>query len=182
MTERAGRRRRALGVVCALAALGATPTGARAEVEAPALLPVVRVMVGPAFHVGSSPLVQFMMDVDAGAMVVMGRDMRILLGAELGYTFDNRGLHALNLMLSAGYGRDNLAYVAYQPRMLLGTLDDRFTAGLRNGIGGHFFSDMFDVELGHQFLSTEGRLSQSVTFTVGMNPGAVLYLILDSMR
>ncbi len=110
-----------------------------------------------------------------------GQNQRYYFDAELGYTFDNGGLHAFNLMAAIGYGRDHFAYVAYQPRLVLGTIDHDLTVGMRNGIGGHFFSDMLNLELGHQFVSTNGRLSQSITATAGTNPAAVIFLVLESL-
>lgn len=163
-----------------LLALGLS-RAARAEDEGTILLPVARVMFGPAFHVGASPLVQFLLDADVGTTWLL-QDMRIYVDAELGYTYDHEGLHAFNAMAGIGYGRAELWYVAYQPRLLLGTLNDEFTVGLRNGVGGHFFSDMFDVEVGHQFLSTSGKLSQSIIGTIGINPAAVIYLFVDSVN
>ena len=126
------------------------------------------------------PLVQTLVDVDGGAMFLVGDHMRYFFDAELGYTFDNGGMHAFNVMGAIGYGRDNFAYAAYQPRLLLGTLDDELTVGMRNAIGGHFFSDMVDVELGHQFVSTNGKLTHGITATAGINLLGILYLFLTA--
>lgn len=172
------RHRHVLAIGAALAAT--TFAGqARADEYKPAILPVARVMFGPAFHVGSDPLVQVLLDVDLGATVLLGDDEQFYVGGELGYTYDHGGLHAFNLMAAVGYGRDVLWYVVYQPRLLLGTSNDAFTVGLRNGVGGHFFSDLFNLEIGHQFLSTGGKLSQSIVANIGANPAAVIYLLLD---
>ncbi|MFO0616793.1 MAG: hypothetical protein U0414_29635 [Polyangiaceae bacterium] len=143
-------------------------------------IPVFRGMVGPAFHIKSTQLTEFMADVDAGFLVLTGRDQRYLLGAEAGYTFDGSGLHAFNLMAEIGGGKHFVICAAYQPRLLLGTLNEELAVGMRNGLGIHAFSDMLDVEVGHQFMESRGRLSQAVTFTIGLNPAALIYLfILD---
>lgn len=163
-----------VGLAAVLVALPARE--ARAN-DAPIPLPVARVMLGPAFHVGAPDLVQFTMDADAGVVVLTGNDRRFLFGAELGYTYDNVGINAFNLAASIGVGSDGIAYVAYQPRLLLGTgPEGTFLAGMRNGITGRFIFDLVDVELGHQFIASEGELTHSVNLTFGMNPAAVIYV------
>lgn len=141
---------------------------------------MLRVMAGPAFHLGEAPLVQTLVDIDGGALFLVGEHMQYLFAAELGYTFDNGGMHAFNVMGAIGYGRDNLAYVAYQPRLLLGTLHDELTVGVRNAVGGHFVSDMLGVELGHQFVFTNGELTQAITATAGINVLGIFYLVLTA--
>ncbi|MFO0612289.1 MAG: hypothetical protein U0414_06865 [Polyangiaceae bacterium] len=167
----------AIGLLSALVSL-ALDRPARADDDS-LVSPVARIMFGPAFHVGSSPLVQFMLDADAGVMVIAGRNHSLYFDVEGGYSFDHSELHAFNLMGGIGWGADNFAYVVYQPRLLLGTLAGDFVVGMRNAVGGHLFSDMLDVELGHQFVSDRGHLTQSITATVGINPAMVLFLVLS---
>lgn len=159
-----------------LLAVAAVPSAARADDGDPEILPTFRGMFGGAFHLGDKPLVRFTTDVDAGMFAILGR-MQILVGGELGYTYDSVGLDAFNLAAVLGYGRANLAYVTFQPRLLLGTIDEDVAVGMRNGIGGHFLTDFVDLELGHQFVWSDGRLKQAITATAGINPAAILYLL-----
>lgn len=161
-----------IGVAAALVAV-TVPGAARADEPLP--LPVVRAMMGPAFHVGEKPLVQFTLDATAGVVVLAGSRSQFMFDGELGYTYDNAGLNAFNLMFGIGVGSEFVAYVAYQPRMILGSYNGEFAGGMRNAIGGHFLFDLLDIELGHQFLASDGRLSQSVNLTFGTNPAAVVY-------
>jgi hypothetical protein len=155
----------------------AVDRAARADDDETIAIPVARIMFGPAFHLGSSPLVQFMLDADAGVMVIAGKNQSLYFDVEAGYSFDDSELHAFNLMGGIGWGTDNFAYVVYQPRLLLGTLAGDFVVGMRNGVGGHLFSDMLDVEIGHHFVSDMGNLTQSITATVGINPAMILFLV-----
>ncbi|MFO0615227.1 MAG: hypothetical protein U0414_21725 [Polyangiaceae bacterium] len=161
-----------IGVATALLSVSVAET---ARADEPLPLPVVRSMMGPSFHVGQKPLVQFTLDATAGIVALAGRSSQIMFGGELGYTYDNIGLNAFNLMAEIGIGKELVAYVAYQPRMILGSLDGSFAGGMRNAVGGHFLFDLLDIELGHQFLASEGQLSQSVNLTFGTNPAAVVY-------
>jgi hypothetical protein len=165
----------------ASAILAITPSGARADDtnDDTAVLPVVRCMLGTAFHFGATPPWQFMTDADVGVYVLLGENMRFFFDAELGYTFDHGGLDAFNLMAGVGAGWKDLINVAYQPRLLIGTLDRNLAAGMRSGLGVHFFTDLLNAEIGHQFLSSRSHLTQSLTFTLGVNPAAIIFMVLD---
>jgi len=165
--------------VCALL-VAVAPSAAYAE-DDPAIIPVTRIMMGPALHIGVSPPVQFMTDADAGLYLLAGRHMQFFFDSELGYTFDHVGLNAFNVMGAIGIGTEDLVNVAYQPRALVGTLNREFAAGMRNAIGAHFLADMVDVEVGHQFVSSQGRLTQTVTLTVGVNPAAFVFMTYQSL-
>lgn len=174
---RAGHLSATSGAIGLSAAVALAIPASPARADEPVPLPVARVMLGPAFHLGAPDLVQFTMDVDAGVMVLAGKDRSFFFDAELGYTYDHIGLNAFNLAGMIGIGTDLIAYVAYQPRMLLGTADDgSFVGGMRNAIGGHFFFDLLDVEFGHQFLANRGELTHSLNLTFGMNPAAAIYV------
>jgi hypothetical protein len=155
---------------------------ASSEDGVPPVVPVVRGMIGPAFHVGGRSLAEFMTDVDAGITTVRGAHWQYFFDEELGYSFDHAGLQAFNLMGAIGAGWDDLAYVTYQPRLLVGTLDGKVAAGMRNGLGGHFFGQMLDVELGFQILWSGGHPSESVTATVGINVAAPIFMTVASVR
>lgn len=152
----------------------AAPSAARAEEAIP--VPVVRMMLGPSFHVGQQPILNFAADVTAGAVVLLGSRAQFMIDGELGFTHDGE-LQAFNLMFGIGVGKEFMAYATYQPRMILGTIDEVFAGGMRNAIAGHFLFDMFSAEVGHQFIASQGKLTQSVNLMFGVNPAALVFVI-----
>ncbi len=166
---------RSLVVVAAAAALAlfALPSIARAE-ENITPVPVARLMMGPAIHVEPN-VVQFALDATVGVELVFAGGHGVG-GVELGYSYDHIGLHAFDLVAQIGVGR-YLVFATYRPHLLLGTQNEVFAGGMRNAIGGHFFFDLLDLEVGHQFIASGGALTHSVNVMFGLNPAAITYAL-----
>lgn len=162
--------------------LAASPS-ARAD-DDPLPLPAFRAQLGPVIHIGQVEPT-FALDLDAGAVVLFGDELSFALNPELGYSFDSYGSHAFNLMLGFGGGVP-MAYMLLQPRFLAGTLvqdagdgsDATFAAtGMRNGLGMHFLFDLLSVEVGHQFLYSEGTFHNDVHVLFGTNPASAAMVL-----
>ncbi|MBI4957823.1 MAG: hypothetical protein HY908_37810 [Myxococcales bacterium] len=184
MSPRASRRPAALRTALAAAAtvLAAAPSARADDDLLP--LPAFRVELGPVIHIGQVEPT-FALDLDAGAVVLFGNDFSFALNPELGYSFDSYGSHAFNLLFGFGGGVP-LAYMLLQPRFLAGTLvkdggsgaDETFAAtGMRNGIGLHFLFDLVSVEVGHQFLYSDGTFHNDVHVMFGTNPASAAMVL-----
>lgn len=163
---------RSLVAIAVALALAGLPSVAHADDVIP--VPVARMMMGPAIHVEPN-VVQFALDATAGVEFVFAGGHGVS-GFELGYAYDHIGLHAFNLAGQIGLG-SYLAFATYRPHLLLGTQNEVFAGGMRNALGGHFFLDLLDIEVGHQFIASGGVLTHSVNVMFGMNPAAFAYVL-----
>jgi hypothetical protein len=82
------------------------------------------------------------------------------------------GLHAFHFTAGLGYGVFFLAFV-YQPRLIVGTIDDSSAIGMRNGLRGYYFADMVSLEVGHQFVHHHHGLHHDIHILLGVNPWAL---------
>ncbi len=144
-----------------------------------ALLPSARVGVGPALRLGPgderAPRLAF--DATAGAIYanrtggVFKAD--VLLGLEAGYAYDGLRTHALAIAPMVGYGAP-LAFLAYQPRLLVGGAGGATAIGMRNGLALHLLLALGSVEVSHQLVSCAGERTQSVQLTLSVNLGLLI--------
>jgi len=143
------------------------------------LLPSVHLGLGPAFHIepASERAPQFAFDATAGVLLANPRgsifSSDTYFGVEAGYAYDGLGIHAFALAPMIGYGAP-LAFLAYQPRLLVGDADGDTAIGMRNGLAMHMFLGLGSVEIGHQFVSFAGALHHSLQLTFAVNPGLFL--------
>lgn len=118
----------------------------------------------------------------AGAKLLfpVGRSHHVLLvpdlgfSASAGYGNDDRTLWSVGL--STGFLWGDLG-VAWAPRALLGTHDDRAVWGLRNGLRLYLVASLVDVEVAHQFTadgqSDRHELIVSASLDVGLLAGVI---------
>ncbi|MFT3770683.1 MAG: hypothetical protein QM820_35105 [Minicystis sp.] len=174
-------------LACGLA-LAAMVRAAEARADS-MTIPVVRFALGPAFHLApqQDPSTRIAADITAGftydgGSFTKGGSVGWLLHPELGYTYDGLGLNAFNA--TCGFGVGTLAVdVAYQPRLIVGTVDDAGAAvGMRNGIMLHAFVDIASVEVGHQFVRWGGAFHHDVRVFLGINPASIVWGIAGLLR
>jgi hypothetical protein len=142
------------------------------------VIPVLRVMAGPAIHFAppEEKRVTAAVDVTAGAAINAVGSLRVglFLVPELGYSYDGVGAHAFSFL--GGIGVGNLAvFAAYHPRLVVGTAAGEGFVGMRNAIGVHAFLDSFCIEGGHQFVRHGGALHHDGRVMFGVNPAALIY-------
>lgn len=125
----------------------------------------------------------FTLDVTAGVTHMSSIYGGLMLNAEMGYTFDSRApgdLHAFNVTTGIGYGSSAIG-VTYQPRLLLGSDDESFTVGVRNGLMLHGAGDIFSIEASHRVLGLQGKhydITHDLQVTLGLNATAVIFTAL----
>ena len=172
---------RALASAFVGSALALASRAARAE---EAFLPSVHLGLGPAFHIEprDERATQLGFDATAGVLYTDRKagvfDTNVFLGLEAGYAYDGLGMHALAVTPTVGYGVP-LAFLAYQPRLLVGDVDGATAIGMRNGLAMHLFLALGSLEIGHQFVSFEGELHHSLQLTFAVNPGIFLAAIAE---
>ncbi len=136
--------------------------------------------MGPSFQVApeAATLTAFTLDATGGASILTGLLGGAVFNGELGYSFDSRGddLHAFNLTAGMGYGNVGVG-VTIQPRLIIGRQGDEFAVGMRNGLVMRAMADMFSLEVSHRFLHHQGPLQHDMQMLLGVNPGAVVYLV-----
>ena len=143
------------------------------------MVPVTRLSMGPGIFFDP---VTPRFDLDATAGVIGLLEGGMIVGGELGYSFDTRYLNAFNLTGAIGFGSPFLGGT-YRPRFLVGRREDGDTfahtsVGMRNSAMLHFFADVLSFELGHQFMTNgAGGLEHNIHIGFGFNPASAIYLI-----
>jgi hypothetical protein len=161
--------------VGAMAVLGAPRLASADEMKA---VPVLRVALGPAFHLSpeTKKNTELAAEVTAGASIALSDGASFMLNPELGYAYDSWGFHAFNATVGVGFGHP-AAYVAYHPRLLAGSVGDYSAVGMRNGLTMHALADMASLEIGHQFVSFDGVMHHDIRLMFGVNPLGFVYVV-----
>ena len=147
-------------------------------------LPSAHLGLGPGFHIEPKEerATQFTFDATAGVLYTDRTgdvfETNAFLGLEAGYAYDGLGLHAFAVTPMVGYGVP-LAYLAYQPRLLVGDVDGQTAIGMRNGLAMHLFLSLGSLEIGHRFMSFAGELHHSLQLMFAVNPGIFLAAVAD---
>lgn len=174
-------RARLLVALAILAALACVPRLARAD--EPYWIPSWRGSIGPAFRFGEGATegVGMGADIDGGFLYPFAEG-RGVFDVELGYTYDSLGFDAFNATFGIGVNvlgdeENQMLYVLYQPRLLVGAYGDHTGAGMRNAVSLHALFDTFTLEVGHQFVNEGVTLHQDFRFQLGLNLVAPIYLV-----
>ncbi|MFO0553646.1 MAG: hypothetical protein U0271_35010 [Polyangiaceae bacterium] len=99
------------------------------------------------------------------------------LSPEIGYSLEvgeRPTFHAFNATLGLGLGLGGLVDLVYSPHLLVGTYGDRLGVGMRNMIGFHFFSGIFTIDLGHEFIESRGEFDNAFVGTLGLDPAVLI--------
>lgn len=145
-------------------------------------MPSLRLGVGSAFHVAPPDDRGAKLGFDATAGFLFADknggvyESRAFIGLEAGYAFDGLGLHAFAVTPMVGFGVP-LAFVAYQPRLLVGDAERQLALGMRNGLALHALMGLASVEVGHQFVSYADALHHSVQVTFAVDPGLLMWAL-----
>lgn len=171
----------ALGVATS-ALLLALPGSARADEEfAWSPLPVARFAAGPSIFLDPTT-VYFAADITAGVHFVpepIKEDtFGLVWGGDLGFTHEARGFNAFSTAPHVGIGNRWFSMML-QSRLLIGSLNDVTTVGMRNSLVGHFLLDMGTVEVGHQFVGGPSALEHDIRVLAGINPAPLVLLLIQ---
>lgn len=162
-------------------ALGATLLSAppaRASDGDPAAAPILRLAMGPAFHIApkADKSTEFAFDATAGLNFATAgwHDAGTIFSAEAGYAYDGVDGHAFQLVPGIGYGHP-LAFVSYHPHFLIGRAGDQSFLGMRNGISMHVLGDMGSLEIAEQFVVFDGVGHHDFRMMFSVNPAAFVF-------
>lgn len=171
---------RVLSVVAVAASL-LVSTQALAEDDEDGFILTASESTGPAVSLRSKdeggPETQYTSDSMAGIMASFGGG-RFALHPQIGFAKDGYGFDGAAAACALGVGSPNMGYFSYQPRFLIGSKDDALSVGMRNAVAWHSPYDLFTMEIGHQFLSTDDALTMDVRGSVGFNAGGLLDLFM----
>jgi hypothetical protein len=167
-----------IALLGALAATICLARPAHASDDDPAAAPVLRLAMGPAFHIApkAEKSTEFAFDATAGLNLAMAgwHDAGMIFSAEAGYAYDGVDGHAFQLVPGIGYGHP-LAFVSYHPHLLLGRAGDRSFVGMRNGIAMHVLGDMGSLEIAEQFVVFDGVGHHDFRMMFSVNPAAFVF-------
>lgn len=121
---------------------------------------------------------QYTSDSMAGILIRAGSDQQFAFQPQLGYTKDGFGFEGGAIACAFGVGSPRIGYFSYQPRFLAGTKDGGLGLGMRNALAWHSAHDLFNMEIGHQFVKEDDVLRMDVRGTIGVNAGGILDLFL----
>lgn len=141
--------------------------------DGPAVAPIVRLALGPSFHIApkAEKGTEVAFDATAGVNFAVAGWSKpgMILSAEAGYAYDGITDHAFQLAPGIGYGHP-LAFVSYHPHLLIGS-----GLGLRNGLAMHLLGDMMSAEVSEQFMSFDGAAHHDFRVMFGVNPAAFVF-------
>jgi hypothetical protein len=188
-----GPRRRSFWLLALAVLLIAPAAPAKENVRAfPAMLPTLRLRLGPATHLTgaaaaeTAPAVRqgtgFALDLALGYPVWLflrrqnqlevHSDLNaptLVIHPELSYSYEASGRHGFTA--GGHFGAGMLwAYASYGVRFVAGDDQGQRMLGLRHGIGAHFLVDLISIELNHQPLWVAGQLQHDLIFWVSLNP------------
>jgi hypothetical protein len=151
---------------------------ARASSDDASVAPILRLAMGPAFHIApkAEKSTEFAFDATAGLnFATAGWDHTgLILSAEAGYAYDGFDGHAFQLVPGVGYGHP-LAFVSYHPHFLIGRAGDQTFLGMRNGISMHVLGDMGSLEIAEQFVVFDGLGHHDFRMMFSVNPAAFVF-------
>lgn len=120
----------------------------------------------------------FDLDVVAGARIALRR--RLFLMAEAGYSMSSDatyGGHFATLGAGPAVYLHRFVTVGWVPRVVIGETGLGFGIGLRNSVIVPILFHVINVEIGHQWLVTEGRDVHEMRAQLGIDVGGVAYLL-----
>lgn len=162
----------ALAALCAVC-LAAPRAEARSLIDY--MVPVLRMDLGPAWRFQPDGVqTALTLNLDAGVARSPLHDPFIVLG-EIGYSYTRDHTHAFTAGVGLGAGYQFIANAYVIPRLVVGVDDGRTAVGMRTGLAGAFFMDIFTVEVSHQFLHVgPGRPEHEARLTFGANIGTLI--------
>lgn len=171
---------RVLSFVAVAVALSVPATVALAEDGENNVIVTASESSGPAVSLPtdgeSAPDTQYSSDSMGGIMASFG-DGRFAVHPQVGFAKDGFGFDGAAAACAFGIGSPSLGYFSYQPRFLVGSTGDALSLGMRNAFAWHSAHDLFTMEIGHQFMSTNDSITMDVRGSVGFNAGGLFDLL-----
>ncbi|MFO0547970.1 MAG: hypothetical protein U0271_06260 [Polyangiaceae bacterium] len=147
-------------------------------------LPDARIAFGPSIPLGAKRAdgLRAATDFTVGASLFGSHGFNadklfLFLDPEGGYSYTGPSDHAFNVSMGIGFGTGWVA-AAYHPHFIVGTSDDEFAIGMRNGLGIHALFDVFSLEVAHELLFVDSEQRQDLRVELGLNPGAAVALFI----